>query len=134
MHRPITSRRDPPGFTLIELLAVIAVVAVLAALLLPPAHAAREAARRLQCSNILKQLALAAHNYVDANGCLPQGTAMQYIADHPEWGHPIYVSFGPFAPLLPYFDQQPLYNTANFAVVVYETSNSTVLATGIATL
>src|SRR6516162_2715422 len=61
------------GFTLIELLVVIAVIAVLAALLLPAVQRAREAARRTQCLNNLKQLALACHNYVDVNQCFPPG-------------------------------------------------------------
>jgi len=68
-----TGRGRQPGFTLIELLVVIAVIAVLAALLLPAVQRAREAARRTQCLNNLKQLALACHNYVDVNQCFPPG-------------------------------------------------------------
>ncbi len=60
------------GFTLIELLVVIAIIAVLIALLLPAVQAAREAARRAQCVNNLKQLGLAAHNYLSTNNCFPQ--------------------------------------------------------------
>jgi prepilin-type N-terminal cleavage/methylation domain-containing protein len=99
------------AFTLIELLVVIAIIAVLIALLLPAVQSAREAARRAQCVNNLKQIGLALHNYHQAIGSFPLANAVSY--DNPgsvtEWG-----TWSGQAMMLPYMEQTPLYNSINF--------------------
>jgi len=92
------------GFTLIELLVVIAIIAVLIALLLPAVQQAREAARRSQCKNNLKQLGLAFHNYHDVFNVFPLGNMNQN-------------GYGPsfYAGLLPYMDQAPLFSRLTFS-------------------
>ena len=96
------------GFTLIELLVVIAIIAVLIALLLPAVQQAREAARRSQCKNNMKQLGLALHNYHDTFGTLPPG-AIQVFETNAQ-NEATWVSM-----ILPYIDQANLYNRANFS-------------------
>lgn len=104
--------RKNRGFTLIELLVVIAIIAVLIALLLPAVQQAREAARRSQCTNNLKQFGLALHNYHDVNNAFPprRGGTNETIANDPNRQFANYVRLSAFVPLLPYYDQANVYN------------------------
>jgi prepilin-type processing-associated H-X9-DG protein len=103
------------------LLVVIAIIAVLIALLLPAVQAAREAARRGQCVNNLKQLALASLNYESTNNCLQPSALWGNPADarfcRPKYG------FGPFIPILPYLEQANIYNLFNFSNSYYRSPN-----------
>ncbi len=127
------------GFTLIELLVVIAIIAVLIALLLPAVQAAREAARRIQCTNNLKQLGLGIANYESSNGTYPIGVV--YGTNVPPCTSP---GFGSncqntswFTLVLPFMEQGPLYNSFNASIGVEGPGfagyavNSTVLITKI---
>lgn len=96
------------GFTLIELLVVIAIIAVLIALLLPAVQQAREAARRSQCKNNIKQLGLALHNYHDTFRVLPPGAIQNFQTN--AQNEATWISM-----ILPYIDQQAIYNKANFS-------------------
>ena len=118
-----------PGFTLIELLVVIAIIAVLIALLLPAVQQAREAARRAQCVNNLKQLALAVNNYESANQCYPGGSYSQFlpVEAFPE-------NFSCFVRLLPYLDQSPMFNAVNFSFTSSNAQNITISNVAVNTL
>jgi prepilin-type N-terminal cleavage/methylation domain-containing protein/prepilin-type processing-associated H-X9-DG protein len=97
------------GFTLIELLVVIAIIAILIALLLPAVQQAREAARRSQCRNNLKQIGLAMHNYHDVANMFPPG--MIYGGGHTGSGlQEFNLNHTAWTMILPYLDQAPLYN------------------------
>ena len=119
------SPRHSRGFTLIELLVVIAIIGILIALLLPAVQAAREAARRAQCTNNLKQMGLALHNYHDTIGSFP----MSYVArgrfidgatdTAPGWSWA--------AMMLAQLEQSTLFNAANFSLSVQDPANMTVI-------
>jgi prepilin-type N-terminal cleavage/methylation domain-containing protein/prepilin-type processing-associated H-X9-DG protein len=129
--RSIRCRISRSGFTLIELLVVIAIIAVLIALLLPAVQAAREAARRAQCTNNLKQLALAVMNYHDQVGTFPIGIPMK---GDPDFGWNMAPEQSTFVSMLSQFEQTTLYNAMNFSRSIYSGPNSTVYSTGLATL
>jgi prepilin-type N-terminal cleavage/methylation domain-containing protein/prepilin-type processing-associated H-X9-DG protein len=122
--------RPRPGFTLIELLVVIAIIAVLIGLLLPAVQAAREAARRMQCTNNLKQLGLALHNYADTLGSLPPALVITGTGGNVAWTN----SFGAHPRVLPFAEQGAIYSAINFSVEMYSPPNTTATTTYISLL
>jgi len=119
------------GFTLIELLVVIAIIAVLISLLLPAVQSAREAARRAQCINNLKQLGLAMANYESTNGCFPQGSFwIQPASLGFTWRHAWSHNVG----LLPFMEQSQIFNAFNSNVNIFDVQNDTINGVGISTL
>jgi prepilin-type N-terminal cleavage/methylation domain-containing protein/prepilin-type processing-associated H-X9-DG protein len=108
----MTRRRR--AFTLIELLVVIAIIAILIGLLLPAVQSAREAARRSQCVNNLKQIGLAAHNYVTTFQVLPFGKGLNYVASLPSAA--TYARWSVHSQLLMYLEQGNLFASINFSL------------------
>ena len=116
------------GFTLIELLVVIAIIGVLVGLLLPAVQQAREAARRSSCSNNLKQMGLAVHNYADVNPeRFPVGWVGEY--ENGEWHGDEGEGFGFASRMLPFIEQNNVYKTINFGQQVSHSSNATARTT-----
>ena len=114
---PVVSKRQRSAFTLVELLVVIAIIGILVALLLPAIQAAREAARRSQCSNGLKQLGLALQNYISAKKeTCPGGIFQQFNSDPPTHtaGAGSYQGETMFLFLMPYMENQILYDSWSF--------------------
>lgn len=128
--RRIYRRSAHSGFTLIELLVVIAIIGVLIALLLPAVQAAREAARRAQCANNLKQLALAAANYETQCGSLPPG----HLGQRNPTDAGISLGVSHMMHLLPFIEQSPTYVAFNFDLAIREPANVTVAAIGVSAL
>jgi prepilin-type N-terminal cleavage/methylation domain-containing protein len=122
------SHRHGRGFTLIELLVVIAIIAVLIALLLPAVQAAREAARRGQCLNNIKQLGLAFQNYESSNNVLPPAFVGSGTGNTVVWTN----GWSALARILPYTEQNALFNSANFFIWKEDPTNTTTVAVNVA--
>ena len=118
---------------LVEILVLIGIPSVLIALLLPAVQAARSAARRVQCTNNLKQLALAAANYESNNNCFPGGSYSGTLFNPPHVGsNP--ENFSCFVRMLPYFEQEAMYNAVNFKLTSADPVNLTISGVQIASL
>jgi prepilin-type N-terminal cleavage/methylation domain-containing protein/prepilin-type processing-associated H-X9-DG protein len=120
-------RQTRSAFTLIELLVVIAIIAVLIALLLPAVQSAREAARRAQCVNNLKQIGLAMANYESSLSCLPMSMGL----DSPGFGYPEPASYSGLSMLLPFMEQTVVFSSLNYSIVRLDPGNNTAMATAV---
>jgi prepilin-type N-terminal cleavage/methylation domain-containing protein/prepilin-type processing-associated H-X9-DG protein len=126
----IRQRRGGRGFTLIELLVVIAIIGVLLALLLPAVQSVREAARLAQCSNNLKQIALALHNYNQIHNILPPGYVSSW---DPVFLREIGPGWGWASMILPQLEQNPIYNEIDFRQKIQDPTQATIRLTLIST-
>lgn len=122
-------RRVPSGFTLVELLVVIAIIGILVSLLLPAVQAAREAARRMQCANNFKQVALALHNYESTNGVFPAGSQINNIGCNPASGGSRR-GFNWGTAILPYLEQSAVYDKMDPTKATHEAPNWAIDAVG----
>lgn len=125
----IQMKRRTRAFTLVETLVVIAIIGILLGLLLPAIQSAREASRSSQCSNNLKQLALACQNYHDIHGVFPMGTPFYDYADVGVFpGHSVFVS------VLGHLENQAAYNSINFDRNIYVNANNSLHCLSLSTL
>jgi len=122
------SRTNKAGFTLVELLVVIAIIVLVVSFLLPALQAAREAARRIQCTNNLKQLGLGLQQYESAYGAYPPSLVLAGLGNTPNWVG----GWSLNARILPFLEQGTLFNAINWNSTFQAPTNQTVAATSLA--
>lgn len=111
------------GFTLVELLVVMAIIGVLIGMLLPAVQRTRETANRMSCTNNMKQLGIAMHNYLDSNHCFPAGYLNKTVPEYPLLP-PSKFRWSWEAQLTPYLEQSNVYNSLNLNIPLYDASNN----------
>jgi prepilin-type N-terminal cleavage/methylation domain-containing protein len=133
VKRPAVAR-DRRGFTLVELLVVIAIIGVLVALLLPAVQTAREAARRMQCSNNMRQIGLGLHNFHDVNNCLPAGAVTSSAKPAGvKFNIPSNKLHGWAIFIYPFIEQKPAFDQYQFSQHWYHANNQIVREQYVAT-